>query len=178
MDKPSLRQKHLNHRKTLSAEDHQRFSALIFRHALVELELYEHIGIYISMPHEVDTRQMMDWCFKHNKHVYVPKILKEGMIFVEIKSLEECLMNRMGILEPISNIAYDTIELMLVPMLAFNERKHRLGYGKAYYDRYLSKHAVLKVGLCYQGDFEVELVESTTDVQMDKIITENGLFKL
>lgn len=175
MDKPSLRIKHLNLRKTLSAEDHQRFSALIFQRLLSDLETYEHIGIYISMAHEVDTRKVIAWCFEHNKSVYVPKILKEGMIFVRIQSLEECTLNRMGILEPISNEAFDEVELMIIPMLAYNERRHRLGYGKAYYDRYLQSHACIKVGICYDANFEQDLIESSTDVQLDKIITEKGV---
>ena len=175
MDKPSLRIKHLNLRKTLSAEDHQRFSALIFQRLLSDLEKHEHIGIYISMAHEVDTRKIITWCFEHNKRVYVPKIIKEGMIFVRIQSLEECILNRMGILEPISNQAADDIELMIVPMLAFNERRHRLGYGKAYYDRYLQSHACIKIGICYSANFEQDLIESSTDVQLDKIITEKGV---
>lgn len=176
MDKSSLRQKHLDLRKALSAEDHKRFSALIFKYALVDLNQFKHIGIYISMSHEVETRKMIDWCIANDKHVYVPKVLKEGMIFVEIRSINECIANRIGILEPIASEACTNIELMLVPMLAYNERKHRLGYGKAYYDCYLSKYACFKVGLCYSANFENELIESCSDVQLDKIITEKGVF--
>lgn len=174
MDKPSLRIKHFNLRKSLSAENHQVFSALILNHLISDLEAYDHMGVYISMVHEVDTRKIIEWCFEHHKNVYVPKILKEGMIFVKIHSLDECTLNRMGILEPISNQAVDGIELMIVPMLAYNERRHRLGYGKAYYDRYLLAHPCVKVGICYRANFEQDLIESSTDVQLDKIITENG----
>ena len=176
MDKPSLRIKHLNLRKSLSAENHQVFSALIFKRLLSDLERFEHIGIYISMAHEVDTRKIIAWCFEHNKKVYVPKVLKEGMIFVQIVSLDECTLNRMGILESISSQASDGIQLMIVPMLAFNERKHRLGYGKAYYDRYLQSHPCMKVGICYDANLEPLLIESSTDVKLDKILTEKRVF--
>ena len=176
MDKPSLRIKHLNLRKSLSAENHQVFSALIFNYLLNDLKRYEHIGIYISMAHEVDTRRIIAWCFEHNKKVYVPKVMKDGMIFVKIQSLDECTLNRMGILEPISNQASDGIQLMIVPMLAFNERKHRLGYGKAYYDRYLQSHPCMKVGICYDANLEPLLFESSTDVKLDKILTEKRAF--
>ena len=176
MDKPSLRIKHLNLRKSLSAENHQVFSALIFNYLLNDLKRYEHIGIYFSMAHEVDTRRIIAWCFEHNKKVYVPKVLKDGMIFVQIESLDECTLNRMGILEPISNQASEGIQLMIVPMLAFNERKHRLGYGKAYYDRYLQSHPCMKVGICYDANLEPLLIESSTDVKLDKILTEKRAF--
>ena len=176
MDKPSLRIKHLNLRKSLSAENHQVFSALIFNYLLNDLKRYEHIGIYISMAHEVDTRKIIAWCIEHNKKVYVPKVLKEGMIFVQIQSLDECALNRMGILEPISNQASEEIQLMIVPMLAFNERRHRLGYGRAYYDHYLQSHACMKVGICYDTNLEPLLIESNTDIQLDKILTEKRAF--
>ena len=152
------------------------FSALIFKRLISDLERFEHIGIYISMAHEVDTRKIIAWCFEHNKKVYVPKVLKEGMIFVQIESLDECTLNRMGILEPISNQASEGIQLMIVPMLAFNERKHRLGYGKAYYDRYLQSHPCMKVGICYDANLEPFLIESSTDVKLDKILTEKRVF--
>ena len=152
------------------------FSALIFKRLLSDLERFEHIGIYISMAHEVDTRRIIAWCFEHNKKVYVPKVLKDGMIFVQIESLDECTLNRMGILEPISNQASEGIQLMIVPMLAFNERKHRLGYGKAYYDRYLQSHPCMKVGICYDANLEPFLIESSTDVKLDKILTEKRVF--
>ena len=152
------------------------FSALIFKRLLSDLERFEHISIYISMAHEVDTRKIIAWCFEHNKKVYVPKVLKDGMIFVQIQSLDECTLNRMGILEPISNQASDGIQLMIVPMLAFNERKHRLGYGKAYYDRYLQSHPCMKVGICYDANLEPLLIESSTDVKLDKILTEKRAF--
>jgi 5-formyltetrahydrofolate cyclo-ligase len=176
VDKPSLRIKHLNLRKSLSAENHQVFSALIFKQLLSDLEAFEHIGIYISMAHEVDTLKIIEWCFKHKKNVYVPKILKDGMIFVKIHSLDECTLNRMGILEPISNQASEGIQLMIVPMLAFNERRHRLGYGRAYYDRYLQSHTCIKVGICYDANLEPLLIESNKDVQLDKILTEIRAF--
>ncbi len=152
------------------------FSALIFKRLLSDLERFEHIGIYISMAHEVDTRKIIAWCFEHNKKVYDPKVLKDGMIFVQIQSLDECTLNRMGILEPISNHASEGIQLMSVPMLAFNERKHRLGYGKAYYDRYLQSHPCMKVGICYDANLEPLLIESSTDVKLDKILTEKRVF--
>jgi len=139
MLKSDLRVKHLKLRNNLSVEEQMRFSTLIFNR-LIEFAIgYNHIGVYISMHHEVDTHKFIQWCFDHYKHVYVPKIVKNKMIFIEIQSLDECKENKMGILEPITNIeSIHPIELMLVPMLAYNQRNYRLGYGKGNYDQYLS----------------------------------------
>ncbi len=173
MLKSDLRIKHLNIRKNMSAEERYRFSTLIFNHLKQFAIYHERIGVYISMDHEVDTRQFIAWCFSLNKKVYVPKIVNKQMIFIEIHSLDECVMNKMGILEPISNQSTeDTIDLMIVPMLAYNERCYRLGYGKGYYDQYLRQSNCYPLGICFSINFEPELFEQEHDVKLAQIFTE------
>jgi 5-formyltetrahydrofolate cyclo-ligase len=95
------------------------------------------------------------------------------MIFIEIHHLNECTINKMGILEPITNNeTTHPIELMIVPMLAFNERYYRLGYGKGYYDQYLSQHDSYKLGICFSMNLENELIEEEHDVKLAQIFTE------
>jgi 5-formyltetrahydrofolate cyclo-ligase len=173
MLKSDLRVKHLNKRNELSVEERDRFSTLIFNRLIKVAQVYQRIGVYISMNHEVDTRQFIQWCFSQNKQVYVPKIVEKRMIFIEIHSLDECIHNKMGILEPTSNQeTEDKIELMIVPMLAFNQKNYRLGYGKGYYDQYLSKHNVITLGICFRCNLDNELIEEEHDVKLAQIFTE------
>lgn len=173
MLKSDLRIKHLNIRKNMSVEERYRFSALIFNRLIQFAKYHEHIGVYISMDHEVDTRQFIAWCFSLNKKVYVPKIVNKQMIFIEIHSLDECVINKMGILEPMANQSTeDTIDLMIVPMLAYNERCYRLGYGKGYYDQYLRQSNCYPLGICFSINFEPELFEQEHDVKLAQIFTE------
>ena len=173
MLKSDLRVKHLNIRKSMSVEERDRFSALIFNRLIQFAKYHERIGVYISMDHEVDTRRFIEWCFMMNKKVYVPKIVGKQMIFIEIHSIDECTMNKMGILEPITNIPpSDEIELMVVPMLAYNERNYRLGYGKGYYDQYLSQSKSYRLGICFSINFEPELFEQDHDEKLAQIFTE------
>lgn len=173
MLKSDLRIKHLNIRRNMSVEERYRFSTLIFNRLKQFAKYHEHIGVYISMDHEVDTRQFIAWCFSLNKKVYVPKIVNKQMIFIEIHSLDECVMNKMGILEPISNQSTEeTIDLMVVPMLAYNERCYRLGYGKGYYDQYLRQFNCYPLGICFSVNFEPELFEQEHDVKLAQIFTE------
>lgn len=173
MLKSDLRVKHLNLRNTMSVEERDRFSTLIFNQLIEYVLPFNHIGTYISMAHEVDTHMFIQWCFDHHKHVYVPKIVYNTMIFIEIHSLNECALNRKGILEPISNIPTDhVIECMIIPMLAFNERNYRLGYGKGYYDQYLNLHKVYKLGICFSMNLDNELIEEEHDVKLAQIFTE------
>ena len=79
----------------------------------------------------------------------------------------------MGILEPCSNVESNhSIELMVIPMLAYNERNYRLGYGKAFYDRYLSQHDAYKLGICFSANFDHELQEEDHDIDLTQILTE------
>ena len=173
MLKSDLRIKHLNIRKNMSVEERIRFSTLIFNRLKEASINYQRIAVYISMEHEVDTRMYIDWCFKMGKSVYVPKIVNKQMIFIQIHSLDECILNKMGILEPISNIStQDQIELNIVPMLAYNARNYRLGYGKGYYDQYLSGSSADTIGICFSINFEPELIEQSHDEKLEKIFTE------
>jgi len=173
MLKSDLRVKHLNKRKELSVEERDRFSTLIFNRLIGFAQAYQRIGVYISMDHEVDTLQFIKWCFSQNKQVYVPKIVEKRMIFIEIHSLDECIRNKMGILEPISNHeTKDKIELMIVPMLAYNEKNYRLGYGKGYYDQYLSNYYGYALGICFSCNLDNELSEEEHDIKLAQIFTE------
>jgi 5-formyltetrahydrofolate cyclo-ligase len=173
MLKSDLRVKHLNKRKELSVEERDRFSTLIFNRLIGFAQDYQRIGVYISMDHEVDTRQFIQWCFSQNKQVYVPKIVEKRMIFIEIHSLDECLRNKKGILEPLSNQeTRDKIELMIVPMLAYNEKNYRLGYGKGYYDQYLSNHDAYTLGICFSCNLDNELIQEEHDIKLAQIFTE------
>jgi len=173
MLKSDLRIKHHNIRKNMSVEERDRFSALIFNRLIQFAKYHERIGVYISMDHEVDTRRFINWCLLNKKHVYVPKIVDKHMIFIEIHSIDECTLNKMGILEPLSNNpTSDEIELMVVPMLAYNERNYRLGYGKGYYDQYLSTSKSYRLGICFSVNFEPELFEQDHDEKLAQIFTE------
>ena len=88
--------------------------------------------------------------------------------------------NEVGITEPMGHelLAPETLDLVLVPLLAVDERGHRVGYGKGYYDRFLSRCApeCLKVGVSY---FEpVPLIEDTHeyDLPLDICITPQQVY--
>ena len=57
-------------------------------------------------------------------------------------------------------------------MLAYNARNYRLGYGKGYYDQYLSGSSADTIGICFSINFEPELIEQSHDEKLGKIFTE------
>lgn len=117
---------------------------------------------YLSFDGEVDTLRMIQDAIKQGKRVAVPVIKRDDRDIVPsiLKDLEtELMRGPYGVLHPkneyIRPISLDTIDLVVVPGLAFDEAGNRLGRGMGYYDRFLSRlpKDVPTVGLAF--DFQV-----------------------
>ena len=70
---------------------------------------------------------------------------------------------------------------MLVPLLAFDNNKFRLGYGKGYYDRYLNKYLktfknILTVGVAFSFQKYHKLPINDKDIKLNYILTEKGIY--
>ena len=72
--------------------------------------------------------------------------------------------------------------MLIVPLLAFDRRGYRLGYGGGFYDRTLerlrARHAVLAVGFAFAAQEVAEVPTEPTDQKLDAIVTEDGLIDL
>ena len=103
------------------------------------------IFVFLSFDSEVRTDGLVKKAFSDTKIVAIPRIQHKGMIFHQINSLETGLiMNNYGIREPASHfpvIKPDSLQpyLVIVPGLAFDKKKNRLGRGGGFYDRFISK---------------------------------------
>lgn len=109
---------------------------------------------------------------KFKKTFLFPKVEEIGLDFHTYTKETIFQKSSFGILEPKgNNIHHKKIDLMLVPALAISLDKHRIGYGKAYYDRYIASHDIgYKIGVI--NDFqEVEQIESSPhDQKLDEYI--------
>lgn len=133
------------------------------------------IGVYVSMNNEVDTLNLIECMINDGKYVVTPKVSGAEMDFYHIQSLEDLKEGYFHVLEPTTNqkVEPNQIELMIVPMLAYDQNMHRVGYGKGYYDRYFSRgYQGYKLGLAFK-DQEVECIETNEfDYALDEIINE------
>jgi 5-formyltetrahydrofolate cyclo-ligase len=172
MTKADLRHKHLNLRKQEDRLELLKRSSFIIQQLIPHLEKVLSVGIYISVDQEVNTRELIDLLFKSKKRVCVPKIVDQRMIFVDIQSLDECKYNG-RLLEPVSNTVAKDPELQIIPMLAYNSRNYRLGYGKGYYDAYLNSYGGQTIGLCYAFNYDEELIEDVFDISCQLILTDS-----
>lgn len=167
-------------RKSLSNDMKKSLDHKIF-HKVIQSDEYikaKTIFIYVSFEGEVDTHEIIEHALKNGKKICVPKILskEEGMSAVLIDSFEELKLSKYKILEPENanrKIDETIIDLVLMPGVAFDKHGGRIGYGGAFYDRFLRKTRVdtLKIALAY--DFQIiDLVPMEEhDVRIHGIIT-------
>ena len=101
------------------------------------------------------------------------------MHFYKWKKNQPLLLNKYGIPEPKKSKKI-LPNLILVPLLAFDEKKNRLGYGKGFYDKYLHKlkkirKKILVVGVAFSFQKHNNLPVNKTDFKLDYIITDKGI---
>lgn len=139
--------------------------------------------IYVGYQSEVSTRDIIRYALQNGKQVFCPKVLRPGyMEFYPIKALSDLIPGFKGIPEPfITHKCYvpkeeDSI-LMIMPLVAFDESKHRLGYGAGFYDRYLDRyHFIPTIALGYECQKYSDLPVEPTDIIPDVIITEKNVY--
>lgn len=136
---------------------------------------------YVSTEIEVDTKEFINALLSAGKKVAVPRC--EGgpseMNFYYINSPDELSSGSFGVLEPESNREKMLTEtentICIVPAFMFDKSGYRLGYGKGYYDRYLSKYKGSTIGICYSQNIRDELFHGKYDRTVDMIVTEKQI---
>lgn len=161
MKKDELRKIFLAKRKALSTKEielnTQKISEQFFNH--VQLAGIKNIHLYLPIENkqEPNTWLLVERIQKERPQIRItiPRIQGEEMDSVLFEDRTQLSQNQWGILEPTRGgvIEPDEIDLIVVPLLAFDLNGHRIGYGKGYYDKYLKKckPGSLKVGLSHFG---------------------------
>ena len=102
------------------------------------------------------------------------------MNFYKWRKNEVLALNKYGIPEPIKTKKI-VPNIVLVPLLAFDKNKNRIGYGKGYYDKYLDKYLkiykdILTVGVAFSFQKSHNLPVNKKDFSLNYILTEKGIF--
>ena len=176
-----LREKYFNLRKKKYYEiDKQFFSPLLnfiksnFKKDDLKLALYYPASFETNVLKLLENKHMI------NKNILLPVIEEENrMSFCPWKKNRVLLINKFGILEPIKT-KFKIPNIILVPILAFDRNKYRLGYGKGFYDRYLNKYLkkfsnILTVGVAFSFQKYHKLPIDNNDVKLNYILTEKGM---
>lgn len=178
MKKEILREKMKAKRRQLSENEISEKSLMICQKAIEFLDNSENICIYKSAFKEVDTDFLIDMLRKQGKNIFFP------VSNIETKTISICrdskcfIKGEYGILEPRVKemVSADVIDTVIVPGIAFDAKKNRLGFGEGYYDRLLSTNKLLKIGLCYDFQIADEIDAEPHDIKMDIVITDKRIF--
>lgn len=176
LDKSTIRTKIRQQKRALNKEEILTLSKACIK-KLLELDViknYDVICPYVSYNQEVATWDLIKQLLHMKKRVAVPKVLGTEMEFYYIKQFSDLCPGAYGILEPVmEQILEEPKALVIMPGLAFDEKKNRIGYGGGFYDKYLEKHKdYFKVALAYEFQIFETLEVEQFDIKPDIIVTD------
>jgi 5-formyltetrahydrofolate cyclo-ligase len=173
MLKEELRKKYRTMRSELSAKEIE-FKSFQIAQKLLQMKVwnwtYYHLFLSINTLKEVNTEPL-----GKNKEVVLPKSNFQTLEMSHLLMTENTRIqkNRYNIPEPCDGIEVplEKIEVVFVPLMAFDQKGQRVGYGKGFYDRFLQKSNALKIGLSF-FEAETEICGTTpNDVPLDFCVT-------
>ena len=180
--KKEIRSRLKKQRSLMSADECRSMSHEIYKR-LIALELdreYDNILLYSAIRNEVNTDEYFACLINKAKRIYYPRVCGDEMSFYRVRCLDELNCGSFNINEPDMTDEYteaDGRALMIVPGLGFSDTGYRIGYGKGFYDRYLSsftkRDTVMAVGVGY--DFQLlgnVTFEDEYDVPLNGVITD------
>jgi 5-formyltetrahydrofolate cyclo-ligase len=136
------------------------------------------IFCFLSMDHEISTEMILKRALESGKRLAVPRMEDEGIVFREITSLEgPFTLHPYGVREPARSLPILAPEereedLLVTPGAAFSPSGLRLGYGKAYYDRFFSRYsgAFYSIGICFAFQLLETIPADSSDIAVDEVI--------
>jgi len=134
----------------------------------------------MSYASELPTQALINMMLRDKKHCYIPVVqAPHKMIFVEYNASTATQKNHFGILEPKEHhpqAAINKLDLIILPLLAFDHHGNRLGAGKGFYDRALARaENPFLLGLAYASQEVEHIPNDVWDVRLDGVLTEKSL---
>ena len=182
--KKAIRKQMQTKRNELLKEQREAAERRIFESVISMKEFKQSSQILLYMAHgsEVSTKALLSYCLQSKKEIFCPRVTGEGeMDFFRIEGLADFQKGYQQILEPVTTAGFvkQGESLMVLPLVAFDEEKNRLGYGKGYYDRYLQRaEGICTCGIAFECQkWQGRLPVDAYDRQLNKIITESFIYE-
>lgn len=178
--KAALRNSALEWRRSLLRSDKQRMDFKI-QSKVMNLWKFREVRTvlaYCSKPVEIDTKLLIERAMALGKTVAVPRCIPDtrDMDFYIIRSFSDLVPGAFGVMEPdpekCEKLTDFEASVCIVPALVYDKEGYRLGYGKGYYDRFLSGYRGSCIGLAYSDWVKDSLPHGKFDRKVDIIVTE------
>lgn len=188
MDKSAIRKLYLEKRKALTAEEVDKFSTEIEQNfASLNFDHVKLLHLFYPIPgkHEFNTLLLKKWLNK--THPDITLVLSRSNL--KTHTLEHVIwtgettlaMNEWGITEPVGGnlVRPEELDCILIPLLAFDTNGNRVGYGKGFYDRFLTecRPDSLKAGVSFFEPLFEPIETNSFDIPLDICITPNKIWK-
>ena len=179
----------MRHRRRTLAPSERRLAGERLAASLVGSSLFRrsrHIAAYLANDGEPDLSSTVRRAHGMRKHVYLPALHRQRLWFFPYREDTPLAPNRFAILEPALHprmrYAPNVLDLVLMPLVAFDLCGHRIGMGGGYYDRtfaYLLRRAEWRrpklIGIAYDFQQTESIEPKHWDVPLDGVATEKGL---
>jgi 5-formyltetrahydrofolate cyclo-ligase len=142
-----------------------------------------HVAAYLGVAEEIDTRPLLARLHALGCVLYVPKVGAAGELdFARWRPGAPLRRNRYGIAEPAGLVRPARLDLIVLPLVAFDAQGRRLGMGGGYYDRLLARarpaRRPLRVGYAFALQEAPRVPVAPHDARLDAVVTERGLRRL
>ena len=139
------------------------------------------IAGYYPSNYEVNVLKFLEEASKKNFRITLPVIKSSNQMSFKLWTFKDPLyVNKFGMLEPKNSKGNIIPDLIIVPLVAFDNHLNRIGYGKGFYDRSLNKikkikKNIISLGVAYSFQKCQQIPINNNDFRLDYIITEKGI---
>jgi 5-formyltetrahydrofolate cyclo-ligase len=186
MFKHEIRLKYKELRRSLSENQIEELSLAIANEVLllpIWEKTYFHIYLPIEEQKEVNTEYILHLLSGKDKEICISKSDFETrkMTSILLTDTTKIKKNNYNIPEPVDGIEVPSnkIEVVFIPLLAFDKKGNRVGYGKGFYDKFLAEcnTITIKIGLSFFEPEELISDVTTSDILLNYCVTPNKVFK-
>lgn len=176
MNKTELRNEIRNRKRQFTDEKLRELSFAVIQRLLKHPRLRgaRTVMLYYSLPDEVCTHTIVDSLLMSGKRILLPRVTGEGtMELRRYTGPRDLARGAYGIMEPTGDVFndYASIDLAIVPGMAFDPSGNRMGRGKGYYDRFLPHlNNAYKIGVCFPFQIVQNIPTDKHDVRMDEVL--------
>lgn len=140
------------------------------------------VGGYYAFGSEIDPMPLMESLLALKHNLALPVVVGRGkpLVFRRFNPGDQLLQSGFGVMEPLPSAPEVDPDILLMPLLAFDRHRYRLGYGGGFYDRTIvdlqRRKALQTVGVAFACQEVAEIPRGRYDAQLDKIVAEHRVF--
>lgn len=152
-----------------------------------EFKTAQHIACYLPMPGEAHTQPIITAIWNANKYCYLPIVTKQSLQFIRFTPTTKIHKNKLGFSQPENKseiIAPEELDLVITPLVGFDDHCNRLGMGGGHYDRTFAFLNITDrpikpflLGIAYEMQQVTEVEKQIWDVTLNQVITPTKIFK-